>query len=310
MNDILTKLRDYKQHDVTKTFGPPLNPNDYEYPDSVKETLDELNETTLYEWGLNKITFHYKLNDRNKITFKHSEESCDTLFHYVARMLHVIQPKNIPITAIIILSSATKYYPEDHIFGPDHVNTGFANDKHIVIYRKEEWFKVFIHECFHFFKYDNVLFDESLKTPILDLFRVTSDVNLYESYCEIWARTLNCCMASVMTNISLSTLLEREKKYSVRHMVNVLNHMGLTYEKLFEKNNFREHTNILAYVVIGAILMHHDFLMDNSVFEITDKKKYVMFILDHSKSKSFLDMVHHIENGDPHVTTTMSLVTF
>lgn len=307
MNNIINQLSQYKHISVPKKNGPPLNPNDYDCPDSVKKTFHLLTKSTIYEWGLNKITFHYK------------DEDCDTLFNYIIRMLHVIQPKNKTITAIIILSPANKYYPENYIFGQDHVNTGFATNNEIVVYRKQEWFKVFIHECFHFFKYDHALFDPSLKNPILDLFHVTSEVNLFESWCEIWARTLNCCMASFITSIPLSKLLNREKKYSVRHMVNVLHHMNLTYEQLFTENNFRENTNVFAYVVLGAILMHHDFLQEfikqktiPSLFEIKeeDKKKYVLFILNNSKSKSFLDMVHHTENGEPHVTTTMSIVTF
>jgi hypothetical protein len=311
MNDILIKLSEYQQMDVTKEVGPPLISKDYDCPESVKQTFDELTSSTVYEWDSNKITFYYK------------DEHCDTLFHHVARMLHVIQPKDKPITVIIILSSATKYYPEDGIFDQNHINGGYANDKHIVIYRKEEWFKVFIHECFHFFNYDRVLFDPALNKPILDMFRVESNVNLYETWCEIWARTLNCCMTSFMTGIKLSILLQKEKKHSVRHMVNVLNCMGLKYENLFSKNHFRENTNVLAYVVIGAVLMHHNFLLTYvnqktipDMFTITDKQKYVLFIQDHYKSKSFLDMVHHIEkglhheNGQHHVTTTMSIVTF
>ena len=123
MNDILIQLSKYQQKEFTKKIGPPLEPNDYDCPDSVKQTFHELNKSTVYEWGSNQITFYY------------TDEHCDRLFHYVARMLHVIQPKDKPITAIIILSSATKYYPEDGIFDQNHVNTGYANDKHIVIYR-------------------------------------------------------------------------------------------------------------------------------------------------------------------------------
>jgi hypothetical protein len=319
MNDILIKLSEYKQNfNVTKNVGPPLNPKDYNCPDSVKKTFHELNKSTVYEWGLNKITFFYNVNEIGKIVFHDKEEHCDMLFDYVSRILHVIQPKNKPITAMIILSPAEKYYPKDRIFGPDHINTGYSTDDHIVIYRKEEWFKVFIHECFHFFKYDHALFDPALKKPILNMFRVESEVNLYETWCEIWARTLNCYMASFMTGIPLSILLNREKKHSVRHMVNVLKHMGLTYENLFTTNDFHENTNVLAYVVIGAILMHHDFLLtftkekkilDMFTIKNDDIKPYVNFLQEHYKSKSFLDMVHHVENGH-HVTTTMSIVTF
>jgi hypothetical protein len=304
MELICKKLHEYKPVFFNKTKGPSLHVNDYDCPDSVKKTLGQLKKSDEYTWGSNKVTFY------------HNEQNCDVFFHYIARLLSVIQPKNKPVTAIILLSSAKKYYPKEQIFGPDHVNTGYANNEHIVIYRKEEWFKVFIHECFHFFHYDGTLFEPSLQDDILKLFKVKSDVNLYESYCEIWARTLNCCMVSVINNLPVSIFIEREKKYSVRHMVNVLRHMQLTYDDLFRENTFHENTNVLAYVVIGALLMHHDFLsiymQDKSIdtmFHLTNPREYVQFIYDHCKSKSFLDMIHHTEKNQAYVTTTMSIVS-
>ena len=310
MDSLCKKLREYKPVEFEKQPGPPLNVHDYDCPDSVKKTLHQLKQSHEYTWGSNKITFY------------HNEKNCNVFFHYIARLLHVIQPKNTPLTAVILLSSAKKYYPSGQIFGPDHVNTGYstynsAND-HIVVYRKEEWFKVFIHECFHFFKYDNALFDASLTQYILDVFPVHSEVKLYESYCEIWARTLNCCMASVITKLPLSILLQREKKYAVRHMVNVLRHMNLTYDDILTPGNtFRENTNVLAYVVLGAILMYHDFLSTyirdktiDTMFPIKNVKPYIQFIYKHCKSKSFLDMIHHIEKNQSYQTTTMSIITF
>ena len=153
-------------------------------------------------------------------------------------------------------------------------------------------------------------------TPILQLFPVKSSVNLYESYCEIWARTLNCCMVHVHTSIPLSELLQREKKHSVRHMVNVLRHMNLSYKDIQLKGNiFREETNVLAYVVLGAILMHHDFISKHinlksikNMFEITLPDAYVSFIRDNYKSTGFLETIQHIESSPPKITTTMSIV--
>ena len=202
------------------------------------------------------------------------------------------------------------------MFGRDHINTGYTDGTEIVVYRKEEWFKVFIHECFHFFKYDHLLFNKHLVTPILQMFPLESPVNLYESYCEIWARTLNCCMVHVHTSIPLSELLHREKKHSVRHMVNVLRHMNLTYKDIQLKGNtFSEETNVLAYVVLGAILMHHDFILSHirhqsleNMFELKSPDVYLSFIRDKYKSSGFLKTIHHIESSPPKITTTMSIV--
>jgi hypothetical protein len=148
------------------------------------------------------------------------------------------------------------------------------------------------------------LFEPFLQKRILDLFPVDSNVNLYESYCEVWARTLNCCMISVCKRIPLKTLLYHEKKYAVRHMVNVLHHMGLTYDKIQKPCHYKEETNVLAYVVLTAILMHHDYIANHMPsFELTNAESYVQFIEKNYRNQPFLDAVHHVT---PRVTTTMS----
>jgi hypothetical protein len=69
-----------------------------------------------------------------------------------------------------------------------------------MLYRMEEWFKVFIHETFHCLGLDfsgmNV---SNSNKQILQLFPGCSrdmDVRVYETYCEIWAETLDCTVPS------------------------------------------------------------------------------------------------------------------
>ena len=99
-------------------------------------------------------------------------------------------------------------------------------------------------------------------------------------------------------------------------MVNVLRHMKLTYKDIQTKGNtFNEETNVLAYVVLGAILMHHDFIslhikhksLEN-MFELTSPESYISFIKDHYQSPDFLETIRHIESLPLQKTTTMSIV--
>ena len=290
MNEIIHRLQSYQPSKV-KSYLKPIGRLDYECPPEIDFT--ELTRCTQYCFGQHKVTFYY------------TKENVDELFEYVDRLLWLLKP-NKPLVADILLTSAKKFYPKSKVFGPSNVNTGYSSDK-IVVYRKEEWFKVFIHECFHFFHFEKVLFEPSLTSRILELFPVDSNVNLYESYCEVWARTLNCCMISVCKPIPLETLLYHEKKYAVRHMVNVLHHMDLTYDKIQKPCHYKEETNVLAYVVLTAILMHHDFIANHlsimPSFVLTNAESYVQFIEQHYRNETFVDAVHHVT---PRVTTTMS----
>ena len=65
----------------------------------------------------------------------------------------------------------------------------------IVLFRMEEWFKVFIHESFHCFGLDFSQMDitESNKqmSKLFPKCQPTMDFRIYETYCETWAETIN-----------------------------------------------------------------------------------------------------------------------
>ena len=301
MNKIINTLREY-------------TPSDYISSPVSIQTMHNYNLDSIYPKEVDELT-HGKqyLFLNHRIIFFYTTENTDKLFSYIDRLLYLLQKiskETKPVDAVILLSSAKKTYPDNRVFGIPHVNSGFWSEGRIVVYRKEEWFKVFIHECFHHFHYEKVLHNDALTKRILSLFHVDSNVNLYESYCEVWARTLNCCMMSVCSKLPLETLLYHEKRYAVRHMVNVLHHMNLTYDKLQRPCNYKEDTNVLAYVVITAILMYQDFIPTHlsrmPTFTLMDAEPYIHFIETHYKSRPFLNFVHHI---NPKVTTRMSLYT-
>jgi hypothetical protein len=144
-----------------------------------------------------------------------------------------------------------------------------CNEKgEIIIYRKEEWFKVLIHECFHSFDFDfstsNI---EKIKYKIKKRFNVKSDLLIYESYCEVWARIINCLITAfaclnnkknIKKYMELSNIfLQFERIYSLQQCNNILNYMNLSYRDLLidKNNNYNENSNVFCYYILGAILM-------------------------------------------------------
>jgi hypothetical protein len=161
------------------------------------------------------------------------------------------------------------------ILEPIHVNTAYTTScpltKHqqtkpaeIIIYRQEEWFKVFIHESFHLFGLDFSAYASNYLTKcILQLFPVKSEVNAYEAYTEFWAEIIHSiCISFFITTEKrdfLSTaiyLIETEKKYSFYQMTKVLHHMNVKYSDIYIKSsNFKENTNVLSYYILKTILL-------------------------------------------------------
>ena len=78
----------------------------------------------------------------------------------------------------------------------EHVNTAYTSgcreNTETVIFRQEEWFKVFIHETFHNFGLDfSNMNMNNTDSKLNKIFNVNIEYKLYESYCETWARIIN-----------------------------------------------------------------------------------------------------------------------
>ena len=236
------------------------------------------------------------------------------------------------LTVYFYFTSLEKKLPSSNIFILDemNVNTAFTTscprDAEIVVYRKEEWLKVFIHESFHSFALD--FSDMNNQEPhqfILKLFKVKSDVNLYESYTEFWAEMMNamfCSFFSIKDKTNVELFLEHteffinfERTYSFFQMVKTLNFMGISYKDLYSSNHtstmlrdnfYKENTNVLSYYVIKCILMNNyqNFLFwcqTNNLSLLQFKKtmsnqaEYCKFIEKYYKSKSFLANIKETE---------------
>ena len=176
-----------------------------------------------------------------------------------------------------------KWLPKEttSILGPPHVNSAFSSvcapEGEIVIFRREEWLKVFIHETFHAFGFDDGLhYSDDLNNNIRKVFLLDIDFKVGEAYTESWARIINCIFYSYMNTIQknktkqqfnqyVHASLQLERIYSIYQMQKVLRFMGLTYDNLHKKsetdaflrkNMYREQTGVFGYFILGGIIMN------------------------------------------------------
>jgi len=215
---------------------------------------------------------------------------------------------------------------------PVHVNTAFTTtcspSTEIFLYRKEEWFKVFIHETFHNLGLDFSSMDNSnVNTMVSKIFPVTGDIRLYETYCEMWAEIMNALFVSVLSTRKAKdhettvmrkfrTMLGFESVFSVFQCVKILEHYGLTYHDMtsLERRShglkkYKEETHILSYYIIKSIFMTHvnDFVewcLDHNGATLDFKKTltnaadFVRLITKLYKTPKHLELVDFVENVD------------
>lgn len=167
------------------------------------------------------------------------------------------------------------------IIGPEHINTAFTTScmpkTEIIIYRKEEWFKVLLHETFHSFGLDfSHLNNQEINKQIKTLFPIRSRwVRVFEAYCETWARILNCTFicfdVKYKNNIdkfvtNVQSCINIEANFSLYQMTKILNFMGLRYKDLIGDSDYnkearqllyKENTSVLSYYIITALLLQN-----------------------------------------------------
>jgi len=259
------------------------------FPEIVRGHIDELATFEItYSFSLygRKIKLHFIVEDE-KIN-KTQQDVYDKYVDSIAIWLFILnkyasEKCSKIFTVYFYFTSLEKKLPKSNIYILDqiHVNTAFTTtcpqNSEIVIFRKEEWFKVFIHETFHNFALDFSDMDNTYVTNcVLNMFNVSSDVNLFESYTEVWAEMINAMFCSFFslkdkTNVDqfLSSSLfyiNFERSFSFFQMVKVLDFMGLSYNDLYSNTNaskiarkqlYKEKTNVLAYYVIKTVLLNN-----------------------------------------------------
>jgi hypothetical protein len=272
----------------TSQISRPKTFNSNSFPDIVRKHIDEV--------AASEITYSFSLFNRSvKLIFTLEEDNAElkipTFNKYVNSIvmwLYIVNQYaskqcSQTLTVYFYFTSLEKKLPVSNISILDeiNVNTAFTRtcqpESEIVVFRFEEWLKVFFHESAHTFALDfSDMNNYHVHKCILDIFKVKSDVNLFEAYAEFWAETMNalfCSFFSLKNKKNLDEFLIHaeffmnfERTYSFFQLVKTLNFMGLSYHDLYSPtehsqvlrdNLYKEKTNVLAYYVIKTILLNN-----------------------------------------------------
>jgi hypothetical protein len=311
----------------------PNNFNTYSFPEQVRKHIDQLSLTELcYTFSLfnRNIKLYFTTEDDHiELKLEEYNKHVDSIIMWLY-ILNEYASKQCSENLIVYFyfTSLEKRLPNSniHILDENNINTAFTTtcpkDSEIVVYRKEEWFKVFIHESFHNFALDfSDMNNAECTSRILAIFPVQSDVNLYESYTEFWAEMINalfCSFFSLKDKNNVDEFLSNseffinfERTYSFFQLAKALRFMGLSYTDLYSKNihrkvlretMYKEKTNVLSYYVIKTILLNNyqDFLFwctkhNLSLLQfkktIKNQTEYCNFIEKNYKKSSMIEGV-------------------
>jgi hypothetical protein len=173
-------------------------------------------------------------------------------------------------TIIFYMSNITKNLGKNNILTPNEINTGATlRNKYIIIWRKEEYEKVFIHELFHLFNFDfdnNVLIDNIFNKKI-NIIDVSYDniIKYNEAYTEIVALIFYIsyitCKMSKLNDINLFHILfNLELMYSLTQGIKIFKFykwdvFNCIYSDFNKITKLTQHTNVFSYYIIKLFVL-------------------------------------------------------
>lgn len=226
----------------------------------------------------------------------------------------------------IYLTPLLKRLGNNQILGPFEVNSGYTQqcnptvNGRIVVYRKEEWFKVYLHESIHYFGMDFSDMNQQIYQPYLkQMFCINSKHNLFESYTEFWGEILFCCIYSELTHSDLYTIIYKETQHSISQCKKILGHMNLKYTDLLCSaggskhigGKFSEKTNVFDYYILKTIYMCYldEFLKwcskhNESLVSFTKTESVVKSLCEwiriHYDSREFIQLMSYSKQVNRH----------
>ena len=302
------KITNYKPNDKiitnnNKTYDEIVSKEVFRLiPIQIQTTINKNNYLSKYVSHTllsgRQICIHifHKINEKESFIM----ELCDKMYIWLSFLDKYANKKcSLTLKIYIFLTEKEKKLSEENsMIEPINANTAFTfsckEDNEICIYRKEECFKVFIHETFHSFGLDFSVMSQILANKIIsskfkviskvDKFKVPAshehfkvldediDFRIYESYCESWALVINIFfmlytydkIEAKPQNFELwknrcEIYLTYENLWSIFQANKVMNHYGIR-ENLLSSNEItyeEQNTSSFSYYILKSYLINN-----------------------------------------------------
>jgi len=228
----------------------------------------------------------YSINDTDNIDlffFDSSEKPNIKVIATIITIIKTLSQKNYNVNLIIIFSSHKKIIKKNtEILCCNHINSGSTYPTQIITcFRKEEFYKVLMHELIHYYELDfhfssksYVKLETMLKIP-----SIKGIDRLNESYTESLTIIIMSYFTHYYTNFSKSFeyYLNKEIIFSLFQIAKILKLFGATKfeDYLDNKIIIKQHTSVRSYFFIKTFLLLNlnlffDFL--NVSFFVTDDR--------------------------------------
>jgi hypothetical protein len=208
------------------------------------------------------IIFKFVIHENKRNPFPISKVK--TYLKTALRLMNIpLNKKRSRVNLIVFDTQIRKVLPETgKSIEAVHVNSGYCypmsqeNEVNIVIYRRQEFCKVLVHELIHLFNI--VPHSESLQTYYGHKFSsVKTTLNVNEAFVEFEALLIHCKVLAHKNDKDLQTTLEEEYSFSAKEVKKILKQQSTDIHRILDDSfEWKENTNAFAYFVLKHILLH------------------------------------------------------
>lgn len=295
-------------------------PDYHNYPDDIRKCIENMSKEKYFcilPINNKQISISIIVDKNNHYTSEY--------IHNIVRLLYVwlsiavnfhdtICSQTLNIYMFMTPSIKTMPYINSANMTRKHINSAFtyscSKNNNIHIFRKEEWFKVFIHETFHNLGFDFSGIDNGFSDIYASkIFPMNLEFRLYESYCETWATIIHSIFIyyenkqhidkkEIISDIS--SIIEKEAMFSLFQCNKILHHFGMKYENLYlqdEESRFarihkyKESTPVISYFFFKTILLYNTNLFIDWCMLHNDSS--VMFSNMRNKDSDIYEKIKH-----------------
>ena len=291
--------------------------------------IDTEVKTHIFNNSTYKLGYKFKVNERTiKITFITENNVMTNIKMYHKYIIDIMTWISIAnkyscnhcgktLKLYLYMTSLRKTLPQNRwdTISSMEVNSGLSDmcrrESEIIIFRKEEWFKLLIHETFHNYGLDFSVMNINILTDIMKQnFYINSEFLMFETYTEFWARLVNVifctykvCEQSEFKDFYMyfQVIYYYERLFSILQCCKILSFMNLTFDMITSKKDknislqlYKESTNVFPYYIGVSLLMIDpikfvNWSNDNNInifrFQKTDEKliSFGDYIVEESK---------------------------
>ena len=310
-------------------------------PKSISNEIMNCKNMFVFKAKINKfdLTVNFVLKDNEETNSYH--EKFKKIYTWLKFIYKYSDSKQKKFILYIYFSEHNKVLPKSKTDILDQVNCNTAVtyacavNGECLIYRKEEWFKVLMHETMHSLCMDFSGLDyKKLRNDVKSIFPLKSEFEISESYSEFWAIFLNTTFISTFLSknekeflVNWEVMIYIETLFSMFQVVKILHFLEIIdYENLFKPNTYRQKTHVFEYYILKLIFLMNYNSFFNLCYEnnndiICFKKTAKMleeifkFIKNNYKSGKLIKNLkwmskYYIENQESKLLETMRMSIF